>query len=57
MTEAEALQKAQKLWERKWQVYEIHRYLLNQRVERPLVDKIVLEVTRVDFSGDNPYSY
>ncbi|MEH2378774.1 MAG: hypothetical protein V7K27_07690 [Nostoc sp.] len=57
ITEVEALQKSQELWNRKWRVYEIHRYLLNNQLERSLVDKVVLEVTGVDFCGDNSYSY
>lgn len=57
MTKTKALQKAQELWECKWRVYEIHRYLLNCQVKRSVADEIVLKVTGVDFSNDNSYSY
>lgn len=57
MTEAKALQKSQELWKRKWQVYEIHSYLLSNQVEGSLADRIVLEVTGVNLLGDNSYSY
>lgn len=57
MTEKDAIEKATRLWSNKWRAYEIHRYLLNQGVERALVDKVVLAVTKVDFAGDDSYSY
>lgn len=50
-------EKATKLWEGSRQAWEIHRFLLNQGVNKNLADEITLQVTEVDFTETDSWGY
>lgn len=50
-------EKATELWEGARQAWEIHRFLLNQGVNKNLADEITLQVTGVDFTETDSWGY
>ncbi|MBE8969838.1 hypothetical protein IQ277_27545 [Nostocales cyanobacterium LEGE 12452] len=57
ISEQTLFKKATELWKQKWQAWDIHRHLLSLGVSNAVADKITLQVTEVDFSGTNTWSF
>ncbi|MEH1954737.1 hypothetical protein [Nostoc sp.] len=51
------VRKAQALWDRFEPAWQVHQYLLSLGAETELADKITLQVTGVNFTGDNSQAY
>ena len=50
-------EKATKLWEGARQAWEIHRFLLNQGVNKDLADEITFQVTGINFTDTDSWGY